>query len=279
MNERIRKLRKLLNLTQQEFADRIGTKRNTIANYETGRNTPIDAIIVSICREYNVNETWLKTGEGEMFTQATDAKSTESLNDRIKQIRKNAKLTQAEFGERIGVKGNTVTNYENKLRNPSATIILTICREFNINEFWLRTGEGDMSAKTTMDTQMITRLHERLRLLRKTMDLTQQEFADKLGISRGNIASYEVSKSSPSDAVISLICREFNVNGEWLRNGKGEMFTQITTDDQVSSFVGRTLLTKPETAKQRMILALDTMSDAECDILEKILSKFLEKNE
>ena len=76
MNERIRKLRKLLNLTQQEFADRIGTKRNTIANYETGRNTPIDAIIVSICREYNVNETWLKTGEGEMFTQATDAKST-----------------------------------------------------------------------------------------------------------------------------------------------------------------------------------------------------------
>ena len=279
MNERIRELRKLLNLTQQEFADRIGTKRNTIAKYEIGTNAPSTAVVSLICREYNVNETWLKTGEGEMFTQATDAKSTESLNDRIKQIRKNAKLTQAEFGERIGVKGNTVTNYENKLRNPSATIILTICREFNINEFWLRTGEGDMSAKTTMDTQMITRLHERLKKLRKTLDLTQQEFADRLQIKRNTVATYEAGKSNPSDAAVSLICREFNVNGEWLRNGKGEMFTQITTDDQVSSFVGRTLLTKPETAKQRMILDLATMSDAECDILEKILSKFLEKNE
>lgn len=67
MNERIKQLRKVLDLTQQEFADRIGMKRNSIANYEIGRNTPIDAVIVSICREFNVNEDWLRTGEGEMF--------------------------------------------------------------------------------------------------------------------------------------------------------------------------------------------------------------------
>lgn len=69
MNERLKKLRKELDMTQQEFADRIGIKRNSLANYETGRNTPIDAIIVSICREFNVNENWLRTGEGEMFIE------------------------------------------------------------------------------------------------------------------------------------------------------------------------------------------------------------------
>lgn len=69
MNERIKELRKALGLTQQDFADKIGIKRNSFANYETGRNTPLDAIIVSICREFNVNETWLRTGEGEMFIQ------------------------------------------------------------------------------------------------------------------------------------------------------------------------------------------------------------------
>lgn len=69
MNERLKKLRKALDLTQQEFADRIGIKRNSFANYETGRNTPIDAIIVSICKEFNVNENWLRTGEGEMFIE------------------------------------------------------------------------------------------------------------------------------------------------------------------------------------------------------------------
>lgn len=64
MNERLKKLRKALDLTQQEFANRIGIKRNSFANYETGRNTPIDAIIVSICREFNVNEDWLRYGTG-----------------------------------------------------------------------------------------------------------------------------------------------------------------------------------------------------------------------
>lgn len=65
-------MRKSLDITQQEFADRIGIKRNSYANYETGRNTPIDAIILSICREFGVNETWLRTGEGEMFEEITE---------------------------------------------------------------------------------------------------------------------------------------------------------------------------------------------------------------
>lgn len=66
-NTRIRKLRKALDLTQQEFANRIGVKRNTVATYEIGRNTPIDAVISNICREFRVNEEWLRTGFGEMF--------------------------------------------------------------------------------------------------------------------------------------------------------------------------------------------------------------------
>lgn len=73
MKERIKKLRKALDLTQQEFGNRIGIKRNTIANYETGRNTPIDAVISLICREFNANESWLRTGNGEMFNPASSA--------------------------------------------------------------------------------------------------------------------------------------------------------------------------------------------------------------
>ena len=68
MNERIKKLRRALDLTQQEFGDRIGIKRNTLANYEIGRNEPIDAVVSLICREFHVSEVWLRSGEGEMFT-------------------------------------------------------------------------------------------------------------------------------------------------------------------------------------------------------------------
>lgn len=65
------------------------------------------------------------------------------MKDRIKAIRKEVGLTQTDFGKRIGVKGNTITGYETGLRNPSDAILNSICREFNINEVWLRTGEGE----------------------------------------------------------------------------------------------------------------------------------------
>lgn len=69
MNERLKELRKALNLTQQAFADAIGVKRNTVATYEIGRNEPIDAVIKLICDRFHVNEIWLRTGEGEMFVK------------------------------------------------------------------------------------------------------------------------------------------------------------------------------------------------------------------
>ena len=76
------------------------------------------------------------------------------MKDRIKAIRKHYDLTQAEFGYRIGVKGNTITNYENDLRNPSDAIIVSICREFNVNEEWLRTGNGEMFQPITKNDEI-----------------------------------------------------------------------------------------------------------------------------
>lgn len=65
------------------------------------------------------------------------------MNTRIKKLRKALDLTQREFGERIGIKANTVTMIE-KGRNTSEQTIQAICREFRVNEEWLRTGEGEM---------------------------------------------------------------------------------------------------------------------------------------
>ena len=69
-------------------------------------------------------------------------------------------------------------------------------------------------------------MKDRIKKLRKELGLTQQEFADRIGISRGNIATYETRTGSPGSSVITLICREFNVNEKWLRTGEGEMFNQ-----------------------------------------------------
>ena len=67
IGERIKELRKALGINQTDFAARLGSVQNTITGYETGRRIPSNQVIASICREFRVNEEWLRTGAGEMF--------------------------------------------------------------------------------------------------------------------------------------------------------------------------------------------------------------------
>lgn len=81
MDERIKQIRKILNMTQQEFADKLGIKRNTVATYESGRNKPIDAVVTLICNVFNINKEWLLYGNGTMFNEV----DTFSLDDFARQ--------------------------------------------------------------------------------------------------------------------------------------------------------------------------------------------------
>lgn len=83
MNERIRELRLALGLNQSEFGARIGLRQTSIANYEKGLRQPLDAVITSICREFGVNEEWLRTGEGPQFVEITRAEQIQQMVDDI----------------------------------------------------------------------------------------------------------------------------------------------------------------------------------------------------
>lgn len=150
MNERIKELRKALGLTQQELADRIGVKQNTIAQYEIGRNTPINSVVSLICKEFNVSEDWLRNANGDMFkSEAYTSNNTNqiissSINERIKELRKTLRKTQSEFSAEIGLSRNFIVQVETGTKNPSNRTILDICRKFNVNENWLRNGSGNM---------------------------------------------------------------------------------------------------------------------------------------
>lgn len=77
------------------------------------------------------------------------------MKDRIKKLRKELNLTQNQFGEKIGVKGNTITNYETGLRTPTDTVINNICKTFNVNEHWLRDGTGEMFLEMDVEDQLM----------------------------------------------------------------------------------------------------------------------------
>lgn len=78
MKSRIHAVRAQADLTMAEFAKRIGMTTSSISLFESGKATPSDRTVLSICREFGVNEHWLRTGEGEMFEQ-----TRESVLDRL----------------------------------------------------------------------------------------------------------------------------------------------------------------------------------------------------
>lgn len=113
-------------------------------------------------------------------------------------------------------------------------------------------------------------MKDRIKKLRKELDLTQQKLADRLGVQRNTIAMYEMGKNAPSEAIILSICREFNVNKEWLRDGTGEMFIKQTRDEQIASFVGSIQTTADDSFKKRFISMLSALDESEWEVLEKM---------
>ena len=107
--------------------------------------------------------------------------------------------------------------------------------------------------------------------------MTQQEFADRIGTKRNIIAKYETDTNVPSAAVISLICKEFNVNEEWLREGKGEMFIKMTRDEEIATFIGKTLHSEEDSFKKRLISALSALNESDWETLEKLALSLVDK--
>ena len=99
-------------------------------------------------------------------------------------------------------------------------------------------------------------MNDRIKEVRTVLGLSQQEFADRIGIKRGAVANYEVGRNEPIDAVISLICREFNVSERWLRTGEGDMFVQISRDKEIMRFVGDVMQGEDDNFRRRFLLAL-----------------------
>nr|DAE31905.1 MAG TPA: hypothetical protein [virus sp. ct6GG30] len=118
---------------------------------------------------------------------------------------------------------------------------------------------------------------ERVKELRKQVNLTQQAFADRLNLKRNTVGSYEVNVVEPSDRTISDICREFNVNETWLRTGEGEMFNQITRSEKITSFLTEITEDEGDDFKRRFVEMLDELEPEDWKLLERMAEKLQKK--
>ena len=122
-------------------------------------------------------------------------------------------------------------------------------------------------------------LKDRIKKIRKALDLTQQEFADRIGVKRNTVGQWECGINPLTDQTISSICREFNVNEDWLRTGEGEMFIKQTRDEQIASFVGSIQSSEDDSFKKRFISMLSSLDESEWEVLEKMVIMLHEKKD
>lgn len=113
-------------------------------------------------------------------------------------------------------------------------------------------------------------MKDRIRKLRKVLDLTQQDFAKKIGMSANVLTNYETGRRNPSRSVINNICKTFHVNEEWLRTGAGEMFVDVSQDDQIMEFVQQALASRPDSIQRRFAAMLSALSDSDWEVLERM---------
>ena len=78
----------------------------------------------------------------------------------------------------------------------------------------------------------------RIKGIRKGAGLTLEKFGAKIGITAASISTIENGKSNPSVQTVLMICREFNVNEDWLRDGTGEPFMQLSREETIAEYVG-----------------------------------------
>lgn len=116
-------------------------------------------------------------------------------------------------------------------------------------------------------------MKDRIQTIIAAKKIKKVDFARRLNISQAFVSELCSGAKSPSDRTISDICREFDVNENWLRTGEGDMFIPITRSQEVAHFVGDVLKGEKDTFKRRFVAMLARLDESDWEVLEKMVEE------
>lgn len=114
-------------------------------------------------------------------------------------------------------------------------------------------------------------MNERIKLLRKELNLSQELFADRLGLTKNYISLVENGNRNLSEQSQKILCSLYNVNEEWLKSGTGEMFCQIDKNDEISKLFDEVIKEDDRDFKRRLVNALAKLDDDGWKTLETLI--------
>lgn len=120
-------------------------------------------------------------------------------------------------------------------------------------------------------------MNERFKKVRLMAGLSQEEFGKKIGIeSRGHISALESGNKNITDRIVNDVCREFNVNEEWIRTGNGEPTIKRTRRQEIGAFANEVMDLPDENIKKRLIEALVKLDERDWETIAKIADSLKE---
>lgn len=117
-------------------------------------------------------------------------------------------------------------------------------------------------------------INDRIKQLRKSLNLSQTDFGKKLGVSRDVINNLDRSAVDPKPLMLDHICSVYNVNPDWLMHGTGEMFLERDSGDEIAEFLSSLLDDDDTSIRKRFILALSKFDGDDWATVEKFLDNF-----
>ena len=117
---------------------------------------------------------------------------------------------------------------------------------------------------------------DRIRQIRKEKGMTQTDLAKTLRINPGSVSRLESGENNPADRTVELICREFHVREEWLRQGTGPMMEEKPRDEVLASKLEEILTAGPEDFRRRLISVLVNLPSEKWEVLEEIAGQVQE---
>lgn len=120
-------------------------------------------------------------------------------------------------------------------------------------------------------------MNERLKELRAHLGITLEEFGKKIGVTRSAVGRLEKGERNLTEQTVLSICREFNVNEDWLRYGEGEMFEPRTRSEIIAQFAGELMKEEDSSFRKQLVEILAELNLQEWELLEGIAKKLAKK--
>lgn len=240
---KVRELRKSLKMTQEEFAKRINMSRANLGSIETGRIKLTHRTALDICREFSVNMAWLLNGTGDMYSNINI-----DINNLIDDLT-NKDSNDINFKKKQDFLKAVVDL--SKLSREDLNCVKTVCKSLYDSKFTI---------------------NNRIKQIRLLEGLSQENFSNKIGVSRSVIANIEYNKVEVKEYIINLIVTTFNINKSWLITGVGEIKKEKDKLDEINEIIE--IFNKMDVDLKQLIFDLKKLTPKQTTLINSLIKEF-----